>query len=127
MKDAGGLEMQVLIVDDASLVRMSLKDILDKSEYDCEFLEAVNGREAVNMYKKNQPDFVIMDITMPEMDGITAVGEIKKIDEDAKIIMCTSMAYEEKVIDAVSAGASDYIVKPYEPSKVIEAVKKIMD
>ncbi len=79
------------------------------------------------MYKKNQPDFVIMDITMPEMDGITAVGEIKKIDEDAKIIMCTSMAYEEKVIDAVSAGASDYIVKPYEPSKVIEAVKKIMD
>lgn len=127
MKDAGGLEMQVLIVDDASLVRMSLKDILDKSEYDFEFLEAVNGREAVNMYKKNQPDFVIMDITMPEMDGITAVGEIKKIDEDAKIIMCTSMAYEEKVIDAVSAGASDYIVKPYEPSKVIEAVKKIMD
>ncbi|MCI8339194.1 MAG: response regulator [Lachnospiraceae bacterium] len=127
MKDAGGLEMQVLIVDDASLVRMSLKDILDKSEYDFEFLEAVNGREAVNMYKKNQPDFVIMDITMPEMDGITAVGEIKKIDEDAKIIMCTSMAYEEKVIDAVSAGASDYIVKPYEPSKVIDAVKKIMD
>ncbi len=119
--------MQVLIVDDASLVRMSLKDILDKSEYDFEFLEAVNGREAVNMYKKNQPDFVIMDITMPEMDGITAVGEIKKIDEDAKIIMCTSMAYEEKVIDAVSAGASDYIVKPYEPSKVIDAVKKIMD
>lgn len=119
--------MQVLIVDDASLVRMSLKDILDKSEYDCEFLEAANGREAVNMYKKNQPDFVIMDITMPEMDGITAVGEIKKIDEDAKIIMCTSMAYEEKVIDAVSAGASDYIVKPYEPSKVIEAVKKIMN
>ncbi len=119
--------MQVLIVDDASLVRMSLKDILDKSELDCEFLEAVNGREAVSMYKKNQPDFVFMDITMPEMDGITAVGEIKKIDQDAKIIMCTSIASEEKVIDAVSAGASDYIAKPYEPSKIIEAVKKIMN
>ena len=118
--------MQVLIVDDASLVRMSLKDILDKSEYDFEYIEAVNGKEAVKMYKRNQPDFVIMDITMPEMDGITATSEIKNIDENAKVIMCTSLAYEEKVRDAVSAGASDYIVKPFEPAKVVDAIKKLM-
>lgn len=118
--------MKALIVDDAALVRMSLKDILDKSAYDFEYLEAVNGKEAVTMYKRNQPDFVIMDITMPEMDGITAVIEIKKLDSEAKVIMCTSLAYEEKVIDAVSAGASDYLVKPFEPAKVIQAVEKVL-
>jgi len=118
--------MKVLIVDDAALARMSLKSILDKSEYDFEYIEAVNGKEAVNMYKRNEPDFVFMDITMPEMDGITATGEIMKINENAKVIMCTSMAYEDKVRDAVSAGASDYIVKPFEASKVIGAIKENM-
>lgn len=119
--------MKALIVDDASLIRRSLKEILDGSKYEFEFFEAVNGVEAVRMYKKNEPDFVIMDIMMPEMDGITAVSKIKEIDSEAKIIMCTSSGSEEKVRNAVSAGAADYIVKPYEAAKVISAVEKVMN
>ena len=118
--------MKALLVDDASLIRMSLKDILDESNYDFEYLEAGNGSEAVKLYKKNEPDIVIMDIAMPEMDGITAVGRIKEMDDKAKIIMCSSMGSEEKVIEAVNAGATDFIVKPYEGSKVISAIEKVM-
>lgn len=119
--------MKVLLADDAAFVRMSLKKILDESEYDFEYLEAATGIDAVNLYKLHKPDVVIMDITMPEMDGITAVGQIKEIDSGAKIIMCSSLGYQEKVVDAVTAGASDFIVKPYEASKVIGAIKKAMN
>lgn len=118
--------MKALLVDDAAFVRMSLKAILEKADFDFTYVEASTGAEAVSLYKVHHPDIVIMDITMPEMDGITAVGKIREIDSAAKIIMCSAMGYQEKVVDAITAGASEFIVKPYEADKVIASVKKVL-
>ncbi len=118
--------MKVLIVDDASFVRMSLKKLLEDSEFDFEIIEAENGEDAVTKYKRNNPDLVIMDITMPEMDGIEAVSLLKEFDSSAKVIMCSSMGYQEKVLDAIQAGALDFIVKPYDNKKVLDSVCKVL-
>ena len=115
--------MKVLLVDDAAFVRMSLKKILDDMALGFEYIEAGDGEDAIEKYKIYSPDLVIMDITMPKMDGITAVGRIKEIDDNAKIIMCSSMGYQEKVLDAITAGAKDFIIKPYEAAKVAKSVK----
>lgn len=122
----GGEPMKVLLVDDAAFIRMSLKKILDDAGYDFTYVEAGNGSEAISMYKRMTPDLVIMDITMPEMDGITAVKSIMEIDPKANIIMCSSIGYQEKVVDAITAGAKDFIVKPYEKEKIIATVKKVL-
>lgn len=119
--------MKVLLVDDAVFVRMSLKKILEDSGYGFDFVEASSGTEALEKYKISKPDLVIMDITMPEMDGITAVKKIKEIDNDAKIIMCSAMGYQEKVVDAITAGALDFIVKPYEKEKIMASIKKVLN
>lgn len=118
--------MKVLLVDDAAFIRMSLKKILNESEYEFECVEAGNGEDAIRMYKTTSPDLVIMDITMPEMDGIAAVQKIVEYDPKAKIIMCSSMGYQAKVVDAVTAGALDFIVKPYNAEKVIKSIKKVL-
>lgn len=118
--------MKVMIVDDAAFIRMSLKKILDDSDLDCTYVDASTGAEAIEMYKATNPDLVIMDITMPEMDGITAVRKIREIDKRARIIMCSSIGYQEKVVDAITAGALDFIVKPYEKGKIIATVKKVL-
>lgn len=118
--------MKVLLVDDASFVRMSLKKILDDMALGFEYIEAGDGEDAIEKYKIYSPDLVIMDITMPKMDGITAVGRIKEIDDNAKIIMCSSMGYQEKVLDAITAGAKDFIIKPYEAAKVAKSVKAVL-
>ena len=118
--------MKVLLVDDAMFVRMSLKKILDDAGFHFEYLEAGDGMEAISMYKTYSPDLVIMDITMPKMDGIKAVSEIVAIDHEAKIIMCSSVGYQEKVVAAITAGAQDFIVKPYEPKKVVAAIKAVL-
>ncbi len=118
--------MKVLLVDDAEFVRMSLKKVLDSSPYEFTYYEAATGTEALEGYKKYQPDFVIMDITMPELNGIEAVQQIKAIDADAKIIMCSALGYQEKVVEAISAGALDFIVKPYEADKIIKTIEKVM-
>lgn len=118
--------MKVLLVDDAAFVRMSLKKVLDSSEYDFTYYEASTGIEALEVYKGYQPDLVIMDITMPELDGINAVRKIKEFDDKAKIIMCSALGYQDKVLEAITAGALDFIVKPYEASKVIGTIEKIM-
>ena len=91
-----------------------------------EYIEAGDGENAIEKYKIYSPDLVIMDITMPKMDGITAVGRIKEIDDNAKIIMCSSMGYQEKVLDAITAGAKDFIIKPYEAAKVAKSVKAVL-
>ncbi|MCD7825629.1 MAG: response regulator [Clostridiaceae bacterium] len=121
------MHMKVLLVDDAVFVRMSLKKILEDSGYGFDFVEASSGTEALEKYKISKPDLVIMDITMPEMDGITAVKKIKEIDNDAKIIMCSAMGYQEKVVDAITAGALDFIVKPYEKEKIMASIKKVLN
>ncbi|MCX7795028.1 MAG: response regulator [bacterium] len=116
---------KILIVDDAAFMRMMLKNILTQNGYEVAG-EASNGLEAVTLYKELKPDLVTMDITMPEMDGITAVREIKKIDPEAKIIMCSAMGQQAMVIESIQAGARDFVVKPFQPDRVLEAVKKVL-
>lgn len=115
----------ILIVDDASFMRMMIKDILTKNGFEIAG-EAENGLVAVEKYKELKPELVIMDITMPEMDGIQAVKEIRSIDPNAKIIMCSAMGQQAMVIEAIQAGARDFIVKPFQKERVIESVKKAM-
>ncbi|MBU8907001.1 response regulator [Desertibacillus haloalkaliphilus] len=117
------MAQSVLIVDDAAFMRMMIKDILTKNGYEIAG-EAVDGAEAVEKYKEVSPDLVTMDITMPEMDGITALKEIKKFDPNAKIIMCSAMGQQAMVIDAIQEGAKDFIVKPFQADRVLEAIKK---
>lgn len=116
---------KILIVDDAAFMRMMIKDILVSNGYEI-IGEANNGVKAVELYKKERPDLVTMDITMPDMDGITAVREIKKIDQSAKIIMCSALGQQSMVMDAIQAGARDFIVKPFQPDRVLEALKKAL-
>ena len=115
----------ILVVDDASFMRMMVKDILTKNNYEV-LGEAENGLDAVEKYKELNPDLVIMDITMPEMDGIEAVKEIKKVNPNASIIMCSAMGQQAMVIEAIQAGAKDFIVKPFQPERVLEAVAKAL-
>ncbi|WP_069649598.1 response regulator [Caloranaerobacter ferrireducens] len=115
----------ILIVDDAAFMRMMIKDILNKNGYEV-IGEADNGARAIEKYKELRPDLVIMDITMPEVDGIQAVKEIKKFDENAKIIMCSAMGQQAMVIESIQAGARDFIVKPFQADRVLEAVKKVL-
>lgn len=117
---------RILIVDDAAFMRMMIKDILDKNGFDV-VGEAQDGKEAVEKFKELTPDLVTMDITMPEKDGVTALKEIKEIDSGAKIIMCSAMGQQAMVIDAIQAGAKDFIVKPFQADRVIEAIQKALE
>ena len=116
---------RVLIVDDAAFMRMMIKDILCKNGYEVAG-EAENGLKAVEKYKELTPDLVLMDITMPEMNGIDAVKNIKAIDPGAKIVMCSAMGQQAMVIESIQAGARDFIVKPFQADRVLEAVRKVV-
>lgn len=116
---------KVLVVDDAAFMRMMIKDILRKGGYEV-IGEAEDGSKAVEKFKELRPDLVTMDITMPDMDGISAVKEIRKIDPNAMIIMCSAMGQQAMVIDAIQAGAKDFVVKPFQPERVLEAVRKVL-
>ncbi|RFU61537.1 response regulator [Peribacillus glennii] len=116
---------KILIVDDAAFMRMMIKDILSKNGFEV-VGEAADGAQAVEKYKETQPDLVTMDITMPEMDGIAALKEIKKINPNAKVIMCSAMGQQAMVIDAIQAGARDFIVKPFQADRVLEAINKTL-
>lgn len=115
----------ILICDDAAFMRMMIKDILTKNGYNV-VGEAENGLKAVEKYTETKPDLVLMDITMPEMDGIEALKKIKALDPGAKIIMCSAMGQQAMVIEAIQAGAKDFIVKPFQAERVLEAVKKVV-
>jgi two-component system chemotaxis response regulator CheY len=115
---------KILIADDAMFVRMNMKRMLMSSGH--ELIEADNGKHALEIYKEESPDLVIMDITMPEMDGISAVREIRKINPNAKVIMCSSMGQQVKIVDAIQAGATDFIVKPYKEGQVMDAINKAL-
>ena len=116
---------RILIVDDAAFMRMMIKDILTKNGFEV-VGEAENGAKAVEKYQELRPDLTMMDITMPEMDGISAVKQIKKIDPAAKVIMCSAMGQQAMVIEAIQSGARDFIVKPFQPDRVLEAVRKVI-
>ncbi|MCI1943971.1 response regulator [Clostridium luticellarii] len=117
---------KILIVDDAAFMRMMIKDILEKNGFEI-VGEANNGIKAVELYKKESPDVVTMDITMPDMDGIEAVKQIKAMDPAAKVIMCSAMGQQTMVMDAIKAGARDFIVKPFQPDRVLEAINKVVN
>ena len=115
----------ILVCDDAAFMRMMIKDILNKNGYNVAG-EEENGIRSVENYKEVSPDLVLMDITMPEMDCIQALKEIKKVDAGAKVIMCSAMGQQAMVIESIQAGAKDFIVKPFQAERVIEAVKKVV-
>lgn len=119
------MSKRILVVDDAAFMRMMIKDILTKNGYTV-VGEAENGAKAIEKYKELKPDLVIMDITMPEVDGIEAVKGIKKIDANANIIMCSAMGQQSMVIESIQAGAKDFIVKPFQSERVLEAVRKVL-
>lgn len=119
------MSANVMIVDDAAFMRMMLKDILTKNGYNV-VGEAENGAIAVDKYGELNPDLVIMDITMPEMDGLQAVREIRKRAPQARVIMCSAMGQQAMVIDAIQSGAKDFVVKPFQADRVIEAVSKAL-
>ena len=116
---------RVMVCDDAAFMRMMIKDILVKNGYEIA-AEAENGLKAVERYPEAKPDLVLMDITMPEIDGIEAVRRIKALDPSANVIMCSAMGQQAMVIEAIQAGAKDFIVKPFQADRVLEAVRKVI-
>lgn len=115
----------ILVCDDAAFMRMMIKDILTKNGYNV-VGEAENGAKAFEKYNELKPDLVLMDITMPEVDGIAALKMIMGADRGAKVIMCSAMGQQAMVIEAIHSGAKDFIVKPFQPDRVLEAVKKVI-
>ncbi|GAA4705781.1 response regulator [Brevibacillus fulvus] len=116
---------KILVVDDAAFMRMQLTDILQKGGHEV-IGQAENGKDAIEKYMQLKPDIVTMDITMPVMEGIDAVKGIKQFDPDAKVIMCSAMGQQHMVVSAIQAGARDFVVKPFQPDRVLDAIGKIV-
>ena len=118
---------KILLVDDAAFMRMMVKDTLTKNGYSADdIFEAADGAQAVEKYNELKPDLVIMDITMPNKDGLETLKEIKAMDPGATVVMCSAMGQETMVMDSIKSGAKDFIVKPFKPERVLSTVKKIL-
>jgi two-component system chemotaxis response regulator CheY len=117
------MPLQVLIVDDLRFMRTIIRDILETAGIDV-VAEAENGAECLTLYHENRPDIVLLDITMPVMDGIEALRELKKQDPDSTVIMCSSLGQQEYIIKAIQLGARDFIVKPFNPERMLSALHK---
>lgn len=116
---------KILLVDDAAFMRKVIKDTLTKAGY-TEIFEAVDGADAVQKYSEIHPDLVLMDITMPNMDGLEALKAIRGADSSANVVMCTAMGQESMVMDAVRSGAKDFIVKPFKEDRILKTVNNIL-
>ena len=116
---------KIMIVDDAAFMRMMIKDNLKKAGY-TEFVEAGDGEQALAKYEEEKPNMVIMDITMPVMDGIQALSAIKQADPKAKVVMCSAMGQEGMVVEAIKLGALDFIVKPFKPDRLVQTVRNVL-
>lgn len=116
---------KILIVDDAKFMRLTLSNILIKAGHEV-VGEGENGKDAIRLYRELRPDLVTLDITMPEMNGLEAVKEIKKEFPDAKVMMCSAMGQQKMVVEAIEAGAKDFIVKPFDESRVVDAINRIL-
>ena len=116
---------KILLVDDAAFMRKMIKDTLTKNGY-TEVYEAVDGADAVAKFTELAPDLVVMDITMPNMDGLEALKAIRAKDGSANVVMCSAMGQESMVMDAVRSGAKDFIVKPFKPDRVLKTVTSIL-
>jgi len=115
---------KILIVDDAEFLRVRISKMLTGDGFDV--IEADNGAKAVEVYKSNHPDMVLMDVTMPEMDGLTALKHIRSFDPQAKVIMLTALGQESVVLEAIKSGARDFVVKPFERERVLSAINKLI-
>ncbi len=116
---------KILLVDDAAFMRMMVKDTLSKNGY-TDLHEAADGLQAVEKYNELKPDLVIMDITMPNMDGLEALKTIRAADPNANIVMCSAMGQESMVIEAIKSGAKDFVVKPFKPDRILKTVQGIV-
>lgn len=116
---------KIMLVDDAAFMRMMIKDTLQKNGY-TEVVEAGNGEQAVNAYATEKPDLILMDITMPIMDGLEALRRLKEMDGSVKVVMCSAMGQETMVVDALKLGAKDFIVKPFKPDRIMKTVNSIL-
>ena len=119
------LTKKVLITDDTAFMRMTLRNVLEKNGYEI-VGEAADGQQAVEQYSQFQPDLVTMDITMPNMDGIAAARKIIEQYPDARIVMVSAMGQKALVVEALTAGAKDFIVKPFQPDRILEALAKVV-
>lgn len=117
---------KVLVVDDAKFLRVMIRSILESNAYDV-VAEAENGKEAIELYQKHKPDIVTMDLTMPVMNGIEAIRELQKIDEHVKVIICSAVGQKHVVVEAIEAGAKDFIVKPFNEGKVLDTVNRVLN
>jgi len=121
------MAIRVLIVDDAMFMRSMIKDILTNAGGRYEVIgEASNGREAIARFRELRPDLVTMDIVMPQMDGIEATREILKLDGGANVVICSAMGQEALVVESISAGAKDFIVKPFTSERVLQVLAKVL-
>ncbi len=120
------MAVNVLIVDDLAFIKIVLRDILEKSGFRV-VGEASNGDEAIKLYQDKRPDAVLMDITMPGMDGLTALKTIRQIDPGARVIICSALGQQRLIVQAIQLGAKDFIVKPFQPQRVVSALKKVLD
>jgi len=114
---------KILIVDDALFMRKVLREMLEERGY-CVVGEAKNGVEAIEKYRELKPDLITLDITMPDMTGLAALKAIREIDANAKVIMCSAMGQQTMVLEAIQNGASDFLVKPFQASAVMEALRR---
>jgi two-component system chemotaxis response regulator CheY len=115
---------KVLVVDDAAFMRLRASKVLEANGH--EVVQAENGVEAVKQYAEHHPDAVLMDITMPEMDGLAALKEIKRLDPAARVAMVTAMGQQAVVMEALKAGAKDFVLKPFQPDRVLNALNKLL-
>ncbi len=118
--------INVLIADDLKFIKLVLRQLVEKAGFRV-VGEASNGEEAVELYQDKRPDVVLMDITMPKMDGLTALKKILKLDPEAKIIMCSALGQQSLIVQALQLGAKDFIVKPFREERVVTAIKHILD
>ena len=118
--------IDILIVDDLTFIKMVLRDLVEKAGFHV-VAEASDGEEAVRLYEEKRPDLVLMDITMPKMDGLSALKRIMAIDPAARVIMCSALGQQQLMVQAVQLGAKDFIVKPFRPERVLQSIKKTLD
>ena len=120
------MAVNVLIVDDLTFIKIVLRDIIEKAGFRV-VGEASNGEQAITQYQDTRPDVVLMDITMPGMDGLTALKKIREIDSAARVIICSALGQQQLIVQAIQLGAKDFIVKPFQPQRVVAALKKALD